>query len=169
MAVATATVTAQRVSVKTNALYWVAATPNLSAEFRLNRHMTLGLDVAANKFHISSLDSRLVAFSPEVRYWLSARPQVGHFFGLMAGMANYKFTYNEKTYDGDAYGIGPTYGYSFVLGRRWSLELSVGAGLVHYRQRSTESAAEDVSKQPVESKWTLAPLKLGVSFVYVIR
>ena len=32
---------AQRVGLKSNALYWAAMSPNLGAEFRVNRHLTL--------------------------------------------------------------------------------------------------------------------------------
>ena len=74
LAACSVTAAAQRVSVKTNALYWAAATPNLGAEFRFNRHITIGLETAFNRFDISKVNTRMVGVMPEVRYWFSARP-----------------------------------------------------------------------------------------------
>ena len=43
---------AQRVALKTNALYWAAATPNIGAEFRINRHITFNYG-AQNEAYMS--------------------------------------------------------------------------------------------------------------------
>ena len=94
---------AQRISVKTNALYWAVATPNIGAEFRLNRHFTLGIEGLANKLKVGSkLNSRVVAVTPEVRYWFSIRPQAGHFVGLMGMGTDYDVTLKNKVYKGTA-------------------------------------------------------------------
>lgn len=49
---------AQRVNVKTNALYWAVAAPNLGLEFRINRHVTFNLEgvVTRNKFNNGKYD-----------------------------------------------------------------------------------------------------------------
>ena len=39
-------VQAQRVAVKTNALYWLTASPNLGVEFRMSRHFSLNIEAA---------------------------------------------------------------------------------------------------------------------------
>lgn len=164
-----ASAVAQRVSVKTNALYWATASPNLGLELRLNRHLTLNLEGMGNKLHVSSYRTRILGLTPEVRYWLSARPQAGHFFGMMGGMADYKIEDNSKVYQGEAFFVGPTYGYSFVLSRRWSLEATVGVGVMRYRQKRYDSALEDVPHEANDKKWIAAPLKLGLTFVYIIK
>lgn len=72
--------TAQRINVKTNALYWLAMSPNLGVEFRINRHMTFNLEGVVNRvsgfkpYGVSNLSTKGFAFEPEVRYWFSARP-----------------------------------------------------------------------------------------------
>lgn len=159
---------AQRVSLKTNALYWLAGTPNLGAEFRLSRHITLDLEGAFNKYHVSSFQTRMISFSPEVRHWFSRRPGTGHFVGGTSLISNYRFTLSGTTHNGDAFGVGPVYGYSLPLGRHWNMEASVGAGLVYYREKkygTSEMVSEDVNHKG----FTLAPLKIGLSFVYVIK
>lgn len=159
---------AQRIGIKTNALYWAAATPNLGVEFRLNRHLTLDVEGAFNKFSIKSHSSRAVAFMPEMRYWLSARPQAGHFIGVMALAADYKVNLNGKWHNGDIAGAGATYGYSFVLSRRWSFEATAGIGLARIREKKYKEG-EAAPKTANNSKWTPAPLKLGATFTYLIK
>ena len=162
-------VQAQRIGLKTNALYWAAASPNIGAEFRLNRHVTLNMEGVANRLKVGSkVDTRLWSFSPEVRYWFSARPQAGHFLGLMGTTSTYNLMLGDTRHNGDAIGGGLTYGYSFVLGRRWSLEATLGGGMVKIREKKTAKNAPEPGKAN-NIKWMAAPLKAGVTFVYIIR
>ena len=159
---------AQRVSVKSNALYWLAGTPNLGAEFRLSRRVTLDLEGAFNKYHVSSFQTRMISFSPEVRHWFTRRPGTGHFVGGTSLLADYRFTLSGTTHHGDAFGVGPVYGSSLPLGRHWSMEASVGVGVVYYRERKYGTS----EPEPIgvnHKGLTVAPLKLGLSFVYGIK
>ena len=148
--------TAQRINVKTNALYWLAMSPNLGVEFRINRHMTFNLEGVVNRvsgfkpYGVSNLSTKGFAFEPEARYWFSARPQAGHFVGLTAVAANYDL--------------------QFVLSRHWSLETTIGVGAVYrqekYSRNEEERAALD---KPNVSTVNFAPIKAAVSFVYIIK
>lgn len=82
---------AQRVAVKTNALYWAASTPNLGAEFRVNRHVTFNFEAAYNRIKVFNIDTRGAMITPEVRYWFSARPQTGHFVGIAGIGCHYNY------------------------------------------------------------------------------
>ena len=128
---------AQRVSFKTNALYWGTLSPNAGVEFRLSRHYTLNLEGAVNPFTIGDYKIHSAAFTPEARYWFSGRPQAGHFVGIMGFGGIYSMAWNNTNHVGDAIGGGITYGYSFVLSRRWSLETTIGLGMLHVRERNT--------------------------------
>lgn len=168
--------TAQRVNVKTNALYWVAASPNLGVEFRINRHLTFNLEGVVNRisgvnlFGVKDISTRAIAVEPEVRYWFSARPQAHHFVGLAAVAADYRLQYNNKCHDGDVFGGGITYGYSFVLSRHWSLETTIGVGAVYRQEKCSKSAEErDALDKPNVSTVNFAPIKAAVNFVYIIK
>ncbi len=160
-------VQAQRVSVKTNALYWMAASPNVGAEFRLSRHTTLNLEGVFHRMKLSDYNTRMGSFSPEARYWFSARPQVGHFVGVMGQVASYKLSNANTTVNGTTYAVGPTYGYSMVLGRRWSMEATVGAGLGYCRYGKYPRGT--MVEEPNHKEWRIVPLKLGLNFVYIIK
>ena len=101
---------AQRVGLKSNALYWAAMSPNLGAEFRVNRHLTLNAEVTGSLLRVGDFHTKMLSFAPEARYWFSARPQAGHFVGLMASATTYNILLNGTRHKGDAFGGGLTYG-----------------------------------------------------------
>lgn len=168
LTLAPAATNAQRVALKTNALYWAASTPNLGAEFRINRHVTFDFEAAYNRINVFNIDTRGAAITPEVRYWFSARPQAGHFVGLAGIGCDYKFAHNGQWRKGDLYGAGVTYGYSFVLSRHWSLETTLGVGVAHVQEKCWDKEQSEPDAANVK-EWKPIPLKAGVTFVYLLR
>lgn len=158
----------QRVALKTNALYWATLSPNIGLEFRLSRHFTLNIEGAGNLFKSNKYKTHTAAFMPEGRYWFSSRPQAGHFIGVMGTANFFKWKINDTHHNGDALGLGLTYGYSFVLNKRWSLETTLGAGWLHFRDIKYKEG-EKAPSGPNHSKDLFAPLKAGVTFVYHIK
>ncbi|HBC28851.1 MAG TPA: DUF3575 domain-containing protein [Prevotellaceae bacterium] len=167
--VLSSSVRAQRVGLKSNALYWAAMSPNLGAEFRVNRHLTLNAEATGSLLQAGGFRTRALSFCPEARYWFSARPQAGHFVGLVAMASTYNVLLNGARHKGDAFGGGLTYGYSFVLGRHWSLEATAGVGALHINEKKFREGTEDVPDHANNAKWIPAPIKAGVTFVYLIK
>ena len=159
---------AQRISLKSNALYWAAMSPNLGVELRVNRHVTFNFEGTCSFLNYGKYDTKALMFTPEMRYWFSARPQAGHFIGLAGIGIDYNFTKDKSRHKGDIFGAGLTYGYSFVLSRHWSLETTVGAGEV-YRHEKSFAKESDEPKEVNVRKWQLAPIKIGATFVYIIK
>ena len=160
---------AQRVAVKTNALYWAASTPNFGAEFRVNRHVTFNFEAAYNRIKIFNIVTRGTMITPEVRYWFSARPQARHYLGIMGLATNYNICLDHERHIGDAFGAGLTYGYSFPLSRHWSLEASIGAGYGYRREKKYDTQTETKPERPNYNKWQFLPMKAGLSFIYIIK
>ncbi len=159
---------AQRISLKTNALLWATASPNIGAEFRLSRHFTLNAEVAGNPFSVGSYKPTFAAVSPELRYWFSGRPQARFFVGLGGLFSEYAMQLKNDYHDGQAFGAGVTGGYSFVLGRRWSLETTLGVGLLSFREKNYR-VGEPAPASPNREVLTVAPIKAGVTFVYILK
>lgn len=159
---------AQRVAVKTNALYWASFTPNIGAEFRVNRHVTFNFEAAYNHLKIFNIDTRGAMITPEVRYWFSARPQAGHFVGIAGIGCHYNFEIGDNRHKADLYGGGLTYGYSFVLSRRWSLETTLGVGMAHVQEMRWDKDVYEPDEANVK-RWNPIPIKAGVTFVYLIK
>ena len=137
---------AQKVGVKTNALYWATATPNLGFEFALADRWTLELAGGYNPWTLNAEDNvkaKHFLVTPEVRYWFCESFN-GHFIGINGNYTQfnvggilipevfYKVSSSgifldklqHSRSEGWAAGAGITYGYAWPISRRiWNLRL----------------------------------------------
>ncbi|MGL5683322.1 MAG: DUF3575 domain-containing protein [Marinifilaceae bacterium] len=157
---------AQHIAIKSNVLELGLSSPNLGFEFVLSRKLSLELSSGYNNW---GFKDRINYFrlQPELRYWFQ-RPLIQHALGVSLLYLNNNIKADGTRFDGDIVGGGLTYGYSCVLGERWNLEVGVGAGMVRCKQFKWEKN-ESKPEEPNVDKWTFAPIKCGVSFVYIIR
>ena len=88
--------------------------------------------------------------------------------GIIGTAANYNILLNDTRHAGDAFGGGLTYGYSFVLSRRWSLETTLGVGMAHVQEMSWDKDEYEPGEANVKG-WRPIPIKAGVTFVYLIK
>ena len=169
---------AQKVAVKTNLLYDATTTLNLGAEFSLAPKWTL--DISGNWNPWTFSDNRKwkqLAIQPEVRYWLCERFN-GHFFGIHTGFAEYNISgvripfqnksTQEHRYEGWATGIGISYGYTWILGKRWNLEANIGAGYIYTKYDKYECKTCGRFKGN-QKKHYFGPTKAGISLIYIIK
>lgn len=163
----TTDVRAQLVTVKTNMADWITASPNLSAEFIISNRLSIDLSVAGTPFKIKKdLYFRHLRLQPELRYWLTS-PLTKHYIGVTAFYSTYDAGYKKRGYFGDSYAAGLTYGYNWILSRRWNFEVSAGLGAIRYRMaRYTPGKAHP---KPDVTGWKIAPVKLGLSFAYILK
>ena len=138
-------------AIKTNALYWATSTPNLGFEVGLAKKLTL--DISGNYNPWKFGDDRQIKHwlvQPELRYWLCERFN-GSFFGLHGhyGEMNVSnlniFGMGHDRYDGNVYGAGISYGYQWIISKRWSMEATIGVGYAHlkYCLLYTSDAADE--------------------------
>ena len=180
---------AQKVAVKTNALYWATATPNVGMEFAIADRWTIELEGGYNPWTLNPENNTKVKHwlvSPEVRYWF-CESFLGHFIGINANYALFNVAghplppvfinlsadtpetdIRKSRIEGWAAGAGLTYGYAFPIARRWNLELTGGFGLWYSEYDQFESRKCGLFQQTVR-KYALGPTSLGVSFIYMIK
>ncbi|MFA6871335.1 MAG: DUF3575 domain-containing protein [Bacteroidaceae bacterium] len=158
---------AQKIAIKTNALEWAIASPNIGGEFFLNKRISLGVNVSASPVKIGSFKNFHFSIEPEARYWFK-RPQAGPFVGLASRMAEYSVSLNDTNYKGNFITFGATCGYSWLIGERWNIEAVIGLGYLNCKQKkwSDDEPMPEVNNDNIK---TLAPIKLGLSFSYIIR
>ncbi len=174
------TVRAQDVAVKTNLLYWATTTPNAGLEIGLGERTTLELTGSYNPWTLNKETNKKIKHwlvMPEFRYWFCERFN-GHFVGLHSGYAFYNVSgvqipfYGRSTkdhrYQGWAAGIGVSYGYSWVLGKRWNLEATLGVGYA-YTNFDRYECATCGSFRGKEHKNYFGPTKAGISLIYIIK
>lgn len=173
----------QDFALKTNILYDATATLNLGAEVGLAPRWTFDL---SGNYHPWDLPSRPMIrhamLQPELRYWFCDRFS-RHFIGVHAlggiyNVANLptagrKFMGRDLTplseyrYQGWFAGGGIAYGYDFILGEHWNLELELGIGYVYseYDKYECEECGLQLAyRQPLNY---FGPTKAAVSLVYL--
>lgn len=138
---------AQNVAVKTNILYDALLNVNAGLEFGLARRWSLDLSGNYNGWEVRGHKWKHWFAQPEARYWFCDR-FARHFLGFHAigGMYNVGNVPNnisflgtdfsvvsDRRYQGWGIGGGIAYGYAFVLGRHWNLELELGLGYIYTR------------------------------------
>ena len=184
------TASAQKLAVKTNALYWGTATPNLGLEYAIADRWTLELEGGYNPWTFDSEKNMKIKHwlvSPEVRYWF-CESFLGHFVGIngnytlfnisgiptpgvfidLSSNTDSKTDLKDSRVQGWAVGAGVTYGYAFPIARRWNMELTLGYGIWYTEYGQYESRKCGLFQQDVQ-KWALGPTALGVSFMFMIK
>lgn len=184
--------TAQKVAVKTNALYWATATPNLGFEFALGERWTFEVEGGYNPWTLNgdtNMKMKHWLVSPEFRYWFCNSFQ-GHFIGVNGNYTQFNIgsvplpvpkafrtlsgsdasllDLRNSRIEGWAVGAGLTYGYAFPIARRWNMELTAGIGWWYSVYDQFESRTCGLFQQTVQ-KHAVGPSSLGVSFIYMIK
>ena len=170
----------QKFGIKSNALYWATSTPNLGLEIGLGKRTTLELSGGYNPWTLNREANRKLKHwlvMPEFRYWICERFQ-GHFFGLHSGYAFYNFSNvrlpfrgpssRNYRYQGRATGAGLSYGYAWILGKRWNLEATLGLGYV-YTNYDRYDCATCGRFRGDRNKHYFGPTKAGLSVIYMIK
>lgn len=157
----------QRVALHTNGVDWLTLSPNLGAEFAFSPRMSLDVSVAGCPFAISdNVYYKHLRIQPELKYWPGSL-MAGHYIGVTAAYTTFDIGLKRKGFYGDAYIAGLTYGYNWILARRWNLELSAGLGAAYYRM--ARYAPGTPHPQPNENGWKVVPAKLALSLVYILK
>ena len=181
VAVGTLAASAQKAGLKTNLLSDVALSPNVGVEAKVAPQWTLDFSGNINAWTVDGHKWKHWDVLPEVRYW-TCDAFSGHFVGahLLGGQfnmgnidLNFKFLgtdfrqLRDYRFQGWMVGAGLTYGYAWVLNRRWNLEAEIGIGYV-YSQSDKYPCAEcgKVLEKKVPHHYT-GITKAAVNIVYL--
>lgn len=156
---------AQFYSVQTNLAKLATTSFYLEGSMSLNLNWSAHLGLEYNPWTFAH-NRKIKNFSvtPGVRYWMN-QTYIGHFVSANALYSRYNFTWRGYRYDGNGGGLGATYGYAFLLGIHWNLELEAGAGFLWGRHRKYD-CEKCGTRYGKESKVFLTP-KLGVNIAYL--
>ena len=183
-------VNAQRIGVKTNALYLATSTPNIGLEYAFADRFSLELEGGYNPWTFNKEDNvkaKHFLVSPEVRYWFCEAFN-GHFIGINANYTLFNLSgvdvpavffssarsamvledLKNRRSEGWAAGAGLTYGCVWPIARRWNLECTVGLGYWYTDYDKFESRKCGLFQEHV-SHGAFGPTALGISFIYLIR
>ena len=172
-----ATASAQKVAVKTNALYLATATPNVGFEFAMAPRWTFEFAGGYNPWTLCAEDNvkaKHFLVTPEFRYWFCEAFQ-GHFIGLNGNYTQFNIggipfidELKDVRMQGWAAGAGVTYGYAWPISRRWNMEFTLGLGWWYTEYDRFESRTCGLFQESV-SRYAFGPTDLGLSFIYLIK
>ena len=172
---------AQKLSLKTNALYWATASPNLSAEIGLAPHWTLEVGGGLNPFTFKdNMKWKHWLVQPEFRWW-TCREFSGHFLAahLVGGAYNFgnidglpDFLGNnlselaDHRFEGWFAGAGVGYGYAWMLGKHWNLEAEIafGAAYTNFDKYYCPKCGEKIG---TDNHIYVGPTKAAINLVYL--
>ena len=170
------------VAIKSNILYDLTATISAGIEVGLAPRWRRDVSGNFNAWTMKN-DRRWKHYlvQPEVRYWLCDR-FMGHFLALHLHGGQYNFggiknsinflgtnlsNLTTHRYQGWLAGAGVGYGYAFVLGRHWNLELEAGIGYAYTVFDEFECAGCGRKVNTELNHPYFGPTKLAVNFVYL--
>lgn len=184
------TMNAQKVGLKTNAIYMATTTPNLGLEFALSDRWTLELEGGYNPWTFdvdNNVKAKHYLVSPELRYWFCEAFN-GHFIGVNGNFTQFNLggvhilnafypTESKGIFldeplnsrlEGWAAGAGLTYGYAYPISRRWNMELTLGVGYWYTEYDKYETKVCGLFQES-GIKQVFGPTSLGISFIYLIK
>lgn len=173
---------AQHVAVKTNLLYDATGSVNLGTEIALAPHWTLDMSSSFNDWKVyNDREWRHFLTQPEARYWL-CNNFAGHFFALHAHYGRYnmgnikngiKFlgtnfeALTHNRFDGWLLGGGVGYGYAFVLGKHFNLEMELGVGYAYMEYNKYDwDTGVLLGRHDNHHYWGITKLNVGLSYIF---
>ena len=145
-------------ALKTNMLYDAALIPNLGIEVYMGKRWTIALDWFYTWFSSNNRHRYWQAYggylgvrkylggnnnqTSDIRHQTSRVFPVGHHLGAYILGLTYDVEWGGKGYQASKFGFGGglEYGYSKMIGRRWSIDFSVGVGFQDGEYKEYEPA-----------------------------
>ena len=91
-----------------------------------------------------------------------------HYAEYNAGGINFNAAFHRNRYQGHLYGAGLSYGYQWLIGKRWNLEATVG--LVYARLWDRKyPIAECGEVIRTRSRNYFGPTKIGLALIFIIK
>lgn len=171
-----------QVAIKTNLISDATLSPNLGVEIGLAPKWSLDISGEINAW---TLDNgrrwKHWLAQPEARYWFCDRFS-GHFLGfqLLGGQYNFggwKHGFNffnnrfeelkTERHQGWYAGAGVAYGYTWILGKHWSLEAELGVGWAYtrYDVYPCSKCGTKLDEDRVHNY--VGPTKAAINLIYV--
>ncbi len=167
---------AQRIAVNTDVLMDAFCAPSLGVELTLAKKSTLNVNALYGE-KILGKEMRIAALQPEWRAYISGRPMYHHYVGVVGLLATYKLNFDNKCHDGDAAGLGVSFGYVLPVKERLLIDFHTSLGGAYYHQKEYmlgedyDNEHKNLSGYPVAnaSGSLLIPLRIGISVAYIIK
>lgn len=120
-----------------------------------------------NPIKTSDISMNFHAVQIGSRYWLY-ESFVGHFVGGQLSYVGYDLGSRTRRYDGRAYGIGFSYGYAWMLSKRWFVILEARHRIVPHPRHAPRSYGRRLGRRVYLPLPTLDPCAVAVGGVVLL-
>lgn len=159
---------AQFFGLRTNVLALATGTINAGLDLSVSDKWSTDISVSWNPIDTPTYSTRTIGVQVGTKRWLY-ESFVGHFIGAHMAYTDYRIGGKAHTYEGEAAAIGISYGYAWMLSKRWNLTLEAGMGIYYMRDTRQERRISDYEPYYLRHyrRWTIAPTRAEVSFNYL--
>jgi hypothetical protein len=159
---------AQFFAVKGNALGWATGTVNAGAEVAVAKQWSVELSGYWNSIKTDTFSIKAWWVQPSLRWWRYEH-FVGSFVALHPAGGRYDVGGEHFHRQGWFTGLGVSYGYGWLLSRRWNITAEGGMGFYYMRDRRDDYKTDEWSPVRIvhARRVVLAPSKLEISFSYL--
>ena len=161
-------VAAQFFSAKVNALAALTATVNVGVDAAVADKWTLDLSAYWNPVNSDSFSCRLYAAQIGTKRWLY-EAFVGHFIGSQLTYGNYLYGGSRRYYKGGMAGLGFSYGYAWLLSKRWNVTAEIGIGVFYMKDTRRDRIPPEYESIFIHhyKRWVVGPSRAEISFNYL--
>lgn len=161
-------VKAQYCAVRTNVIGLATGTVNIGVDVSVADKWTVDLAAYWNPINTESFSCRLYAAQLGTKRWLY-EAFVGHFIGSQLTYGNYLYGGSRRYYKGDMAGLGFSYGYAWLLSKRWNLTAEIGIGVFRMKDTRRDRIVPEYDPIYVQhfKRWAIGPTRAEISFSYL--
>ena len=158
-------------SLRTNALYWLGALPNLGVEWKPAENLGIVVNGGYAPWGSDRWGHNWGGWfiSPEVRFYVGAKK--AWFVGPQFLAGGFNLKPGKTGYQGDVLAGGVMGGYKLQLSPCWDIDFSLGMGYCHFEYDSYLRSDNEINiyKGYNLEKNTVLPIQAGVSFIWKIK
>jgi len=121
---------AQYSAIRVNGVALATGTLNLGLDVMVTPRWSVDASGYWNPVCFRAFRTLTSGFSTGAKYW-RFEPHVGRFLGVQNTTLWYDFGGRERSWKGWMTGLGASYGYAWMLAKRWNLTAEFGLGLFY--------------------------------------
>ena len=161
-------VAAKFFSAKINALAALTGTVNVGVDAAVSDKWTLDLSGYWNPINSDSFSCRLYGVQAGTKRWLY-EAFVGHFIGGQLTYGHYLYGASRRYYKGNMAGLGFSYGYAWLLSKRWNVTAEIGIGVYYMQDTRRDRTPPEYGTIYIDlyKRWVVGPSRAEVSFNYL--
>lgn len=158
-------ISAQSFGIKTNLAGWAALVPNIGVDLILTETSSVDVSFYQSASPSWLKDAQVTGVQIGYRYWLAHQPMQDFFVGATLTPTFYDLKIKERKHEGSCLPLGINFGYSWPIGKKWSIEASYGIGMLFYNTRVHWENNYTTRDRNI----VIAPTQIALNISYILK